>query len=52
MTKRRAATRFVLVLEALPGAPAIRQLRWILKKLLRQHDFKCIDIREVRDGDR
>jgi hypothetical protein len=41
--KRR---RFVLILEALPDGVDARQLRWVLKSLLRRHGFKCVGLRE------
>jgi hypothetical protein len=45
--------RFVLTLQPLhSGIDTIRSLRWILKRLLRQHGFKCVGLREQReDGD-
>jgi hypothetical protein len=46
-----AAPRYVLTLQAQPGIDAIRALRWILKKLLRQYGFKCVDIREEKASD-
>jgi hypothetical protein len=39
------APRFVLELEARPGASGIRALRWLLKSLARQHGFRCLDAR-------
>jgi hypothetical protein len=36
---------FVLRLIPLPHVDAIRNLRWILKKLLRQHGFRCVSIK-------
>ena len=44
----RHRSTFVLRLEAKPGAAGIRQLRWLLKALLRRHGFRCLDAREVR----
>jgi hypothetical protein len=41
------ATRFVLMLEPLPGVDAIRALRFILKHVVRQHGMRAISIREV-----
>ncbi len=38
---------FVLRLEAKPGAAGIRQLRALLKRLLRRHGFRCLDAREI-----
>ena len=44
---------FLLRLRSLrPGDQAIRDLRWILKKLLRQWGFRCLSIEEVHDDDR
>jgi hypothetical protein len=37
-----ARPRFVLVLEPLPGVDAVRGLRFVLKRLLRDHGMKCI----------
>jgi hypothetical protein len=48
-TKRQ---RYVLVLEPLPGTDAIRSLRWILKRTIRQFGMKCTDIREAPLEDR
>jgi hypothetical protein len=36
---------FVLRLAPLPGIDAIKNLRWVLKKLLRQHGFRCVSIK-------
>jgi hypothetical protein len=50
MTRRaRPETRstFVLTLRAAPGVDSIRALRWVLKRLLRQHHFRAIDVREI-----
>jgi hypothetical protein len=46
MSKRTPPPRFVLTLVALPGVDAIKALRWVLKRLLRQHGLKCISLRE------
>lgn len=43
---------FVLRLEAKPGAAGIRQLRALLKALLRRHGFRCVDAREIRGQQR
>ena len=43
---------FVLRIEAKPGAAGIRQLRWLLKTLLRRHGFRCVDAREIRGQQR
>ena len=32
-----------------PGDHAIRDLRWMLKKPLRQWGFRCLDIREIHN---
>jgi hypothetical protein len=37
--------RYVLTLQPLPGVDAIRSLRWILKRVLRQHGMS-VDIRK------
>ena len=39
--------KFILTLEPLPNVNAIRALRFVLKRLLRGHGFRCVDIREV-----
>jgi hypothetical protein len=38
--------RYVLTLQPLPGVDPIRSLRWILKRVLRQHGMRCVDIRK------
>jgi len=35
---------YVLKLRALPGVDAIRALRPVLKKLLRQYGLKCVSV--------
>jgi hypothetical protein len=40
---------FVLRLRSLPGVDAIRELRWILKRLLRDHHFWCVSINQEED---
>ena len=43
---------FVLTLRAPPELDdPIRELRWILKRLLRQYRFQCVDARELRKND-
>jgi hypothetical protein len=43
---------FALKIEGKPGT-AIRSLRWLLKTLLRQHAFRCVEaIEEHKDGGR
>jgi hypothetical protein len=37
---------FVLKIEGRPGAASIRDLRNLLKRLLRQHHFRALDLRE------
>jgi hypothetical protein len=39
---------FVLTLRPLPGVDAIRSLRGVLKKLLRQHGMRCVNLREEK----
>ena len=39
-----APRRYVLTLVPLPGVDAIRALRRILKRVLRQHGMRCVDI--------
>jgi hypothetical protein len=41
---------YIIVIRALPGVDPIRNLRWILKGLLRQHGFQCTDIREISNA--
>ena len=41
---------FLLKLRSLrPDEETTRNLRWMLKKALRQCGFRCIDLREVHD---
>jgi hypothetical protein len=40
---------YVLKLRPLPGINPYRELRWVLKALLRQHGMRCIDLREERE---
>jgi hypothetical protein len=50
MTRRaRRAQRptFTLKIEGRPGADSIRDLRALLKRLLRQHGFRCLDARQI-----
>ena len=42
--------RFTLTIEASPDVDAIKALRFVLKKLLRQYGFRCLAVREV-DGE-
>jgi hypothetical protein len=39
-------TIFTLRIAGKPGAAGIRALRFLLKRLLRQYNFVCLDIRE------
>ncbi len=44
---------FALRLEANKPGSSIRALRWLLKTLLRQHGFRCVEaIEEREDGGR
>jgi hypothetical protein len=43
---REPRPTFVLHIEGKPGT-AIRDLRWVLKRLLRQHHFRALDVREI-----
>jgi hypothetical protein len=54
LCRDRSATRptFVLKLEGRPGTPGIRALRWLLKRLLRQHGLRALDLRELDPGRR
>jgi hypothetical protein len=47
MSAARPRRIFLLRLEGRPGT-AIRSLRWLLKTLLRQHGFRCLDATEER----
>jgi hypothetical protein len=40
--------KFVLTLEALPRVDAIKALRFVLKRLIRQYGLKCVDLYEVK----
>lgn len=41
---------FLLKLRSLrPDDQAIRDLRWVLKKLLRQWGFRCVSVEETND---
>jgi hypothetical protein len=42
-------TTFVLKIQGRSGAAGIHALRVLLKILLRQHGFRCLDAREVHD---
>jgi hypothetical protein len=43
---------FLLRLRSLrPGDETIRNLRQLLKRILRQHQFRCEQITEVRDDE-
>jgi hypothetical protein len=52
MTKQCSKERaiFVLKLRALPGVDGIKALRQALKMLLRQHQLKCIELREEQNA--
>ena len=45
-------TVYVLKLRPLPGTDPIRSLRWVLKRLLRQHGFRCLSLSQesIRAG--
>jgi hypothetical protein len=43
---RRKASVFVVRLRGRPGADSVRELRAILKVLLRRYQLKCVDARE------
>jgi len=42
---------YVLRLVPLPGVGAIRELRLLLKRLLRSHGLRCVSIEEERDAE-
>jgi len=35
-----------MTLEPLPNVDGTRAMRWILKRLLRQHGMRCVSVRE------
>jgi hypothetical protein len=37
-----------MTLEPLPNVDAIRAMRWVLKALLRQSGFRCVDLKEIK----
>jgi hypothetical protein len=39
--------KFMLTIEPLPHVDAIKSLRFVLKRLIRQYGFRCTDIREI-----
>ena len=41
---------FVLRIAAPSGAPGLHALRALLKRLLRQHGFRTLDVREEHDA--
>jgi hypothetical protein len=47
---RNEGRRFRLVIIALPGTNAIRELRLILKRILRVHRFRCTSCEEITDN--
>ena len=54
MTDHRSEVRqeriFVLTLRAAgDDKSTIRELRWVLKALLRQHKLRCVDIQEITE---
>jgi hypothetical protein len=44
-----ASRTFNLVIRALPGTDAIRELRRLLKRLLRQHGFRAVTVEKITD---
>jgi hypothetical protein len=42
-------TTFTLKIEGMRGADSVRHLRALLKRLLREHHFRAIDVREEID---
>ena len=46
-TRSQSGPTFTLRIEGKPGR-AIRDLRTLLKRMLRDHHFRAIDIREMR----
>jgi hypothetical protein len=49
MGERESSRIFVRRLRALPGVNAVRELRLILKQLLRRHGFRSLSVSE-EDG--
>jgi hypothetical protein len=45
---RQPATAFVIKLRARPGVDGVRPLRWILKRLLRGYQLRCVSVSEER----
>jgi len=52
-TNERRRTVYVMRLVAQPGVDAVKQLRLLLKRLLRSQGLRCVSIEEERrpDGD-
>lgn len=46
--KPEPGATFTLTVRARPGVAPIPALRALLKRLLRQHGFRCLDLREWR----
>jgi hypothetical protein len=51
-TRPEQRPTFTLKIEGRPGADSIRYLRAVLKRLLRDHHFKCLDVRQIGGGRR
>jgi hypothetical protein len=48
--QRETRQGFVLTLVPEPGTDAIRELRWVLKGLLRRHHLRCVDLRAEKES--
>jgi len=49
MSPQEKRPTFVLRLRPLPAVDPIRELRWVLKRLLRDHGFRCISVRKEQE---
>jgi hypothetical protein len=53
MSTNKPTARYIITLEPKAGIDAIKALRWVLKRLLRQHGLKCVSVyEEHEDRDR
>jgi hypothetical protein len=46
---RQQRSTFVVMLRPLPGVDGIKALRFVLKRLLRQHGLRCVALHETHD---
>jgi hypothetical protein len=47
---KKSGPIYAIQLQARPGADGIRALRAMLKVLWRQHQLRCLEAHEVKDG--